>query len=161
MVKIGLQFSANLENLSSFKAGEDFVWYLKLKCMSCGEEGVNWHSVEADSKSACKGGPGSANLVIRCKLCSRENSLDVIPSSLVPYTADDSPGFKTIVAFDCRGVEPVAFDARDGFEAVAAESGSRFAQVKLEDNEWADYDEKAKQTVGVYELTHRFVKLKH
>ena len=39
MVKIELQMKCTLENLTNLKAeGEDFRWYLKLKCLNCGEE---------------------------------------------------------------------------------------------------------------------------
>ena len=57
-----------------------------------------------------KGGRGSASLVAKCKMCSRENSIDIIKDSITPYDANGS--FKTIVAFDCRGVEPVDFSPR-------------------------------------------------
>ncbi len=32
--------------------------------------------------------------------------------TITAYNAEDTNKFKTIVAFDCRGVEPVAFDPR-------------------------------------------------
>ncbi|XP_064486031.1 CXXC motif containing zinc binding protein-like [Ornithodoros turicata] len=160
MVKIGLQISANLDNVASLSTGEDFVWYFKLRCMSCGEEAPAWQSVEASSKSAVKGSRGTANLVIKCKLCGRENSIDVLPETVVPYTAEDALNLKTIASFDCRGVEPVSFDARDGFVVEASGSRTQFADVNLEEKEWSDYDEKEKQTVGIYELEHKFVKLK-
>lgn len=38
MVKIALKISATLENIEEFKpADEDFRWYLKYICTSCGE----------------------------------------------------------------------------------------------------------------------------
>ena len=43
-------------------------------------------------------------------MCSRENSIDIIKDSILPY--DTSESFKTIVAFDCRGIEPVDFSPR-------------------------------------------------
>lgn len=48
-------------------------------------------------------------------MCSRENSIDIIKDSILPY--DTSESFKTIVAFDCRGIEPVDFSPRVGFKA--------------------------------------------
>ncbi|VDI83042.1 Hypothetical predicted protein [Mytilus galloprovincialis] len=39
MAKIGLQFKTELQNITNLKPdGEDFRWYLRLKCISCGEE---------------------------------------------------------------------------------------------------------------------------
>ena len=60
--------------------------------------------------SPLKGGRGSASLVAKCKMCSRENSIDIIQDSITPYDASES--FKTIVVFDCRGIEPVDFSPR-------------------------------------------------
>jgi len=37
---------------------------------------------------------------------------DIIKESLCAYHADDVPQFKTVVAFDCRGVEPTDFEPR-------------------------------------------------
>lgn len=60
--------------------------------------------------SPLKGGRGSASLVAKCKMCSRENSLDIIADSIASY--DTNGAFKTIVVFDCRGLEPVDFSPR-------------------------------------------------
>lgn len=37
---------------------------------------------------------------------------DIIKESLCAYSADDMPRFKTVVAFDCRGIEPTDFEPR-------------------------------------------------
>ena len=37
---------------------------------------------------------------------------DIIKESLRAYFADDMPHFKTVVIFDCRGVEPTNFEPR-------------------------------------------------
>ena len=37
---------------------------------------------------------------------------DIIKESLCAYVADDMPHFKTVVVFDCRGVEPTDFEPR-------------------------------------------------
>uniref|UniRef100_A0A1X7VHE0 CXXC motif containing zinc binding protein n=1 Tax=Amphimedon queenslandica TaxID=400682 RepID=A0A1X7VHE0_AMPQE len=43
MVKIALQFKACLEGITKLEAtGEDFRWYLKIKCNSCGTDNDNW-----------------------------------------------------------------------------------------------------------------------
>ena len=76
------------------------------------------------------------------------------------YTSDDSNTFKTIVGFDCRGLEPFDFSPRIGFIAEGLESGTKFNEVNLEEKEWVDYDEKSNQSVGVYELEYKFVTIK-
>lgn len=160
MVKIGLQISAFLENITDLKPdGEDFRWYVKLKCLSCGEETPDFVFMDLLQSQPLKGGRGQASLVIKCKLCSRENSIDIIKDSISKYTIDDSQSFKTLVAFDCRGVEPIDFSPRVGFVAVGAESNTPFPDIDLSEGDWADYDERASEAVSLAELEHKFVKL--
>ncbi|KAL3185203.1 hypothetical protein MRX96_031079 [Rhipicephalus microplus] len=45
--------------------------------------------------------------------------------------------------------------------ATAAESGTVFDDVKFESKEWAEYDEEGKQAVGIYDLQHKFIKVKY
>ena len=37
---------------------------------------------------------------------------DILRDTIKPYNAEDSNKFKTIVVFDCRGVEPIDFSPR-------------------------------------------------
>merc|ERR1711915_1141711 len=76
MVKFGLQFKATLENVTNVRPlGEDFRWFLKLKCGSCGEISEKWQYITLVESTPLKGGRGSASMVQKCKLCSRENSI--------------------------------------------------------------------------------------
>jgi len=160
MGKFGLQIKGNLENVTDLQAqGDDFRWHLKLKCGNCGEETPKWLYVTEEETVPLKGGRGEANLVSKCKLCSREYSIDILNDEMKSYTLEDSNSFKTIAAFECRGCEPSAFSFRNGFTAKGAESSTVFKDINLEENEWVDYDEKSNESVGVYELTYQFKKL--
>lgn len=106
-----------------------------------------------------KGSRGSANFVSKCKLCGRENSLDIIKESIAEYNAEDSNQMKKIVAFDCRGVEPTDFSPRTGFYCEGVESPTKFTDIDLSEKDWCDYDESTQQSVGVYEVTSQFIKL--
>ncbi|XP_029209976.1 UPF0587 protein v1g245604-like [Acropora palmata] len=160
MVRIALQFKANLENLTNVRPDEDdFRWYLKLRCQNCGEETKDWVYMCLIENKPIRGSRGTANFVSKCKLCGRENSMDIMKDSIKAYTADDSNKFKAMVAFDCRGLDPVDFSPRGGFVAEGEDSGVKFVDVDLTEKDWSDYDEKAGQAVGIYEVTHRFVKL--
>ena len=87
---------------------------------------------------------------------------DVIPGSMQKYTADDDNKFKTIAKLDCRGVEPVEMGMSKPWNAEGIESGTKFEDFSLEEGgEWSDYDEKAKESVGIYEAQGQFVKLKN
>ncbi|XP_020892280.1 UPF0587 protein v1g245604 [Exaiptasia diaphana] len=159
MVRISLQFKANLENITNIRPeGDDFRWYLKVKCLNCGEETKQWVYLCAMESLPIKGSRGNANYVSKCKLCGRENSIDIVKDSVKEYTADDSNQFKTMVTFDCRGVEPTAFSPRTGFVAEGAETTSKFTDINLSDLDWSDYDEKAEASVGIYEVTSQFIK---
>merc|ERR1719168_194809 len=149
MVKIGLQLKVFLENVTGLTPdGEDFRWCLKMKCANCGETPNHWQYVDQTEKKPLKGGRGEACAVIKCKLCGRENSIDILPDSISSYNMSDNNKFKTIVVFDCRGLEPVDFSPRDGRKVrgwreseeedeEGAETGTEFSDVDLTDKEWA------------------------
>jgi len=139
--------------------GEDFRWYLKLRCTQCNEETPEFVYLSLLESQPLKGGRGSASLVLKCKLCSRDHSIDILPDSLQPYSAEDVPLHKTIVVFDCRGVEPSAFEPRMGWQAKSADSDTVFSNIDLTSLDWADYDEKCQLSVGIYELVSKFVRV--
>lgn len=43
--------------------------------------------------------------------------------------------------------------------ADAVDSASKFSDINLTEKDWSDYDEKAAVSVGIYEVTHRFLRL--
>ncbi|KAJ0011798.1 hypothetical protein NQD34_012773 [Periophthalmus magnuspinnatus] len=156
-MKFGLQFKATLENVTNVRpVGEDFRWFLKLKCGSCGEISDKWQYITLVESTPLKGGRGSASMVQKCKLCSRENSIGIQLKST--SSAEDNERFKTMVQFECRGLEPVDFWPQAGFAAEGAESGTPFPEITLLEKDWTDYDEKVNESVGIYEVTHKFIK---
>ncbi|XP_074190841.1 CXXC motif containing zinc binding protein isoform X1 [Rhinolophus sinicus] len=114
MGKIALQLKATLENVTNLRpVGEDFRWYLKMKCGNCGEISDKWQYIRLMDSVALKGGRGSASMVQKCKLCARENSIEILSSTIKSYNAEDNEKFKTVVEFECRGLEPVDFQPQD------------------------------------------------
>ncbi|KAH9491616.1 hypothetical protein Btru_031046 [Bulinus truncatus] len=161
MVKIALQLNAQLENIQEFyPVGEDFRWYIKLQCSSCGEETPDFVYCSVSEKYPSPHGKSTCSLVIKCKLCKRENYIDIIEDSVSSYTKDDAGTFKTVVVFDCRGATPVDFSPRVGWEAVGVESETNFPDVDMSNCEWFDYDEKAGQPVCITELKYQFITVK-
>ncbi|CAH0663490.1 unnamed protein product, partial [Chilo suppressalis] len=161
MVKIALQIKAQLECIEKLYTNyPHYQWFLKLKCSSCGEVTEKFHDLTEADKVPQKHNRSETNLLIKCKLCSRENSIDVIEGSNGAFTNNDIGKFKTIVQFDCRGVEPVDFEPKSDWIAEAEENGKKFNDVDLSEKEWADYDEKNQTSVGVYELEWQFIKVK-
>uniref|UniRef100_H2ZAB2 CXXC motif containing zinc binding protein n=1 Tax=Ciona savignyi TaxID=51511 RepID=H2ZAB2_CIOSA len=160
MVKIGLEISANLENVSEVSTiGEDFRWYVMLKCTSCGEVTSSWQYISLEENTETKGGRGSVSMVRKCKMCGRENHIDIIKEQLAAYTNESDGNFSKVVAFECRGMEPVDFEFRSGWVVSSACSSVKFNDVDFSEKEWYEYDENANESLGVTELRHRFVKL--
>nr|XP_009938082.1 PREDICTED: UPF0587 protein C1orf123 homolog [Opisthocomus hoazin] len=104
----------------------------QLKCGNCGEVSEKWQCLRLMDSAPLKGGRGSATMVQKCKLCCRENSVDILSQTIKPYNG--------------------------GFVAEGAESGTPFNDINLLEKDWNDYDEKTKESVGIYEVTHKFVK---
>ncbi|KAM8711982.1 hypothetical protein ACLKA7_012490 [Drosophila subpalustris] len=161
MVRVGLQISATLENIEKLEADADYAFFLKLTCSNCGETSEKWHDIiESERVQQDSRNSDGFNFYMKCKMCGRENSMDVVEKSNVAYTADDAGSFKTIVVFDCRGVEPVEFSPRTGWKVQSAENGQAFEDVDLSDDDWVEYDQKNNNSVGIYEFASKFVKLK-
>ncbi|XP_071506945.1 CXXC motif containing zinc binding protein-like isoform X2 [Diadema antillarum] len=160
MVRIGLQIKANLENVTNLGPdGDDFRWYMKLQCGQCGEVTDTWQYVSLLESSPLKGGRGNASLVSKCKLCKKENSIDILKDFIKPYRMEENNQFQTVVAFDCRGMVPVKYSFRSGFQAEGVDSPTKFGEIDLQSEEWADYDEHTNQSVGIYELESKFTKV--
>ncbi|KAH8405545.1 hypothetical protein KR215_002337 [Drosophila sulfurigaster] len=161
MVRVGLQISATLENIDKVEIDADYSFFFKLTCSNCGETSDKWHDVtESERVQQDSRNPDGFNFYMKCKMCGRENSIDVVEKSSVPYTGDDAGKFKTIVVFDCRGVEPVEFSPRSGWKVHSAENGQVFEDVDFSDDDWVEYDQKNKESIGVYEFNSKFIKLK-
>ncbi|UJR08449.1 hypothetical protein I4U23_012719 [Adineta vaga] len=166
MVKIALQLKANLENVTDFhiESFDDFIWYLKIDCSKCHTQSDKYHDITLKEASSIAGSRGEANFIMKCKFCSQEGNINIEPiKPAVSYTSEDSDNhkFKTIVIFDCRGIEPIDWQPGDGWTCQGVESNTKFKAIDLSENkEWMDYDEKTKEAVTINELEFKFVKVK-
>lgn len=160
MVKIALQLKATLDNIAELKpSGPEFRWYLKFTCCNCGEKSDKWNYVSLDESTKAQRGSAVNHFASKCKLCLRENTMTILEESIKPYTDADQGKFATIVAFDCRGIEPCDFSAEEGWIAKVSE-GTEFRNVDLSEGEWVEYCDKIKQPVGVFEIEHQFQRIK-
>ncbi|XP_055613119.1 UPF0587 protein GA18326 [Uranotaenia lowii] len=162
MVKIGLQIKATLENIEELRTCHpNYPFFVKIKCTNCNEASDKWHDItEAERVNEDSRNPKGFNFYMKCKMCSRENSIDILEGSNVTYTAEDSGKLKTIVAFDCRGVEPTEFSPRSGWIAKATDNGPKFEDIDLSEDDWVEYDQKNNNSIGVYEFESNFIKMK-
>uniref|UniRef100_A0A8R1XQ86 CXXC motif containing zinc binding protein n=2 Tax=Onchocerca TaxID=6281 RepID=A0A8R1XQ86_ONCVO len=155
---IALHFKANMVNVTSLEPMNDwtkFRWHLKLKCTNCGEEPEHWQYVIAEEKFNMPGSRGAANILEKCKLCGRINSLEIVKDSFRSYKNSDD--YDELIRFDCRGLEPTDFDPKSGWRAIGTESATVFENIDLTEKEWVDYDEKAAQPTEINEIQCRFV----
>lgn len=152
---IQCRIRARLENVKELKTNHpNHSFSLKLKCTGCGEVSEKWHDITESEKFPGKTGRSENNYIAKCKMCGRENCLDIVPGSNASYTIDDSEKFKSIVAFECRGIEPVDYRPTDGWIVSVEESNKVFNDVDLSEKEWVEYDEKIQDSVGIYEFEY-------
>lgn len=76
------------------------------------------------------------------------------------FTGDDQGKFKTIVTFDCRGIEPIDFTPAPGWIAKVEGSNHIYRDIDLSEKEWVEYSEDIKESVGIYDFQHQFIKVK-
>lgn len=88
MVKIGLQIRATLENVDEIKTNHpNYSFFFKIKCSNCGEQSEKWHDLtENEKQHEDSRNPNGFNFFMKCKLCSRENSIDILEGSNGMYT---------------------------------------------------------------------------
>lgn len=82
MVKFSLNIKATLEYVEELSTNHpNYSFALKLKCLNCGEVSEKWHDVTESQTFPTKTGKSETHFLAKCKLCGRENSLDIIEGS--------------------------------------------------------------------------------
>nr|GFA60515.1 hypothetical protein [Tanacetum cinerariifolium] len=91
-----------------------------LKCESCGELTDKETCVSLNEKVDLPK-RGVTNLVQKCKFCKREGTVTMIPNRGFPLTRgySDAGKFAPLMAFDCRGFEPLEYAFSSDWEAQA------------------------------------------
>eukprot|EP00299_Pterocystis_sp_00344_P009905 c4313_g1_i1.p1 GENE.c4313_g1_i1~~c4313_g1_i1.p1 ORF type:complete len:139 (+),score=18.24 c4313_g1_i1:132-548(+) len=125
---------------------------------SSGDETRTGVYVCPDELHEMSGSRGTANLIIKFGKSECTMSFtEVKKKTRRVYTAEDSGNFVPIVAFECRGVEPVKWEpSEDDTVNVTTSAGTVFRDVDLSSLEWCEYDEKADSTIAIYKLEHKF-----
>uniref|UniRef100_A0A7S4IS84 Uncharacterized protein n=1 Tax=Vannella robusta TaxID=1487602 RepID=A0A7S4IS84_9EUKA len=124
---------------------------MTVKCSSCGEE--NDKMIYVDPNEEIEVVRSTVNMSVKCKICGRTNTMDVVKDSIKSY---DTPNdWQSIASFDCRGVEPLEFEMRAGFSAIT-EGGSSF-EIELIDGEFCEFDEASGESITLFSPEGRFV----
>lgn len=98
MVKIALQIKANLENIDELRTNHPgYAFFIKVKCSNCGEISEKWHDLTEDERDhGDSRNPDGFNFLMKCKLCSRENTIDIVEKSNGIYLIEFYQDLKTI-----------------------------------------------------------------
>uniref|UniRef100_A0A914HU51 Uncharacterized protein n=1 Tax=Globodera rostochiensis TaxID=31243 RepID=A0A914HU51_GLORO len=155
-----LQMKANLVDVTELRPSnyEEHRWYLKLKCSTCGEPYPLEQYATVQKTHTLTKGKGVCHISSKCSFCGRVNTLEILTDSYGSYSVDKNGHFQTLVKFECRGIEPISFDPRVGWTCVGVESGSIFAEIDLNELEWADYDEKSCLPVEINDISFQFIR---
>ena len=151
-----LHLRATLENVESLKLPNGYDFCVDVK-ESAGEESRERVTLSAAEEHELPGSRGVAHLVVKFDKGAKHaaNASVVMPIKGVTkpdggyLTASDE--WQPVAGLECRGLEPTRFHPGSGFEVVCP-SGTKFSDLDLSEGEWCDFDEKAKESVGVYGL---------
>ncbi|CAH0381565.1 unnamed protein product [Bemisia tabaci] len=158
MVKFNLMVKADLEQISEVYPNDNFDWVVKVKCTGCNTDSEKWHDInEKNEITSDSKNKGTFHFSFKCKFCSRVGYLAISHEGAKKLTAEEK-NFVPLIAFDCRGLEPIDFQPAVGWVAVSDE-GTKFQDVSLADGEWCDYDEALGSPVGIYNIEHKFTRV--
>ncbi|KAG1749904.1 DUF866-domain-containing protein, partial [Suillus paluster] len=153
-----LEIKAELENVTDLApSGADFEYFFKMVCNTCHEEHPKFVTLNRLEKRDLSTSRGSANLVWRCGGCKRESSASFVAEPSKPYSAESNGQFATLLKIECRGLEFTEFDPK-GQWTCKGETGTVFSVDLEDDDEWVDYDEKAKIDVRISNIESRWAR---
>lgn len=183
MPSLALQIQADCSQVVGLVPAEgvDAALLLSIECTSCHEAHPKPVALEPSHQADLQRSRGTANLVVHCPSCRRENSAsfvvrqpgsrkDPAPGEVSPWTpvvsdADHTMGWHTLCTIDFRGMQPLAtpIDAlltdSSSWTCRGAESSTLFTDVQFEDGEWHDYDDQAGDEVSITDVQVRWLKV--
>ncbi|KAJ3312855.1 hypothetical protein HDV04_002665 [Boothiomyces sp. JEL0838] len=161
MPKYQLNWKAELSNITNLgiKNIDEFEWHFKLMCTNCHESNESVVTLKASDEVEQNNSRGVANLVMKCKFCKKEGTMDIERPTLKQYTLENSGKFQPLVVIEGRGWEPVGWILKNGFVAEGEESGTVFDDIAL-DEDWVEYDEKQGESVEIMNIEYNVTKAK-
>lgn len=152
------------------------------RCTSCKEEHPNPITLNLYQTSEITGSRGEATLVIKCKNCKKESSVNAFHSTATSaatpdlnkpelYRYKDSGSAKVMLKLDPRGLDFIKFIPDGKFSCKGVKksgeddeevepNSTTFQDVDLEEGEWYDYDDQAANEVSITNAEWSFVKIK-
>lgn len=154
MVKFYLKIYATLEGVTDVEpvdttdSPQEYIFTIQCtKCRTTHDKPVNINRFE---QHEILGSRGEASFVFRCKECKSEHSASITRTSSKLTVDDKKP--VAILEIDARGLDFEKFHPEGRYEAVGAETGTKFTDVDLSDDEWYDYDDKAGAEVSITDV---------
>lgn len=150
-----LKVKADLENIQQLTPVAGNLWKFDIQTPGGGESrsGI---TVSADDIYPLEGSRGEANFIIKWPYANDQSYIKIITHKSVAssITAEKSGSFVTLLAMECRNIEPTAWYPSFDFLARSSE-GTLFEQIDLSDRDWAEYDEEHDLSVSVTNLEYK------
>lgn len=116
--------------------------------------------VSTDEVIELSGSRGTANFAMKWVPDSKHqaylNVMTELKGIIKPLTADHEGKYVPIVAFDCRGLEPIAWLPNDSFIVKGAGGRMVWEDVDLSEGEWVEYHESCGGEVSIMDLKWKF-----
>merc|ERR1711934_463972 len=172
MSHIALFVKADVDGIEAFAPCEDHVWCIDVK-NSQGEEFRTEVMVDPTNEEDLEGSKGTCNFQLKWEGSRKASYMNFVSNKNVKaeYTAwvfaritqclqavdsDDSGCWVPIVAWECRGLEPVKWHPQGNFTARGT-TGTSFDDVDLSNPDgWDDYDDDAQVPTMIMELEWKF-----
>jgi hypothetical protein len=124
-----------------------FALRVKFTCGSCHEQSPKFSVLSlSDAKSEVPGGRGEATYVAKCASCKSVGSADLLAVQGAAL-AEGSAGGVALARLECRGLEPTAWQAGDGWRVSCAAGKATWEASFLEEDTFSEYDEEAAAAV--------------
>ncbi|CAG9467190.1 unnamed protein product [Pedinophyceae sp. YPF-701] len=151
-----LYLKCDLENVREVRFDPAHRWCLDIK-NPLGEDVRKEVWVSAAEEHDLDGSRGTANFVMKWDKASKKQCyacVQQVKNVTRPITEDDSGSWVPVVAFECRGLDPIAFHPTNGATIVAS-SGAAYEDCDISDD-WCEVDEKTGECSTVMNIEAKF-----
>eukprot|EP00516_Mucochytrium_quahogii_P005113 CAMPEP_0203761098 /NCGR_PEP_ID=MMETSP0098-20131031/14263_1 /ASSEMBLY_ACC=CAM_ASM_000208 /TAXON_ID=96639 /ORGANISM=" , Strain NY0313808BC1" /LENGTH=145 /DNA_ID=CAMNT_0050654951 /DNA_START=1907 /DNA_END=2341 /DNA_ORIENTATION=+ len=145
-MKLTLFVKADLEFINQVHFPSQ--WSVKVKQSNGDEE--REVIIDPENEQDISGSRGKCNFAIKWPGSNKESYLNVFePKGCQKFLSSDKTGeFVPVIGFECRGLEPVEWNMKDGTFKCVSVSGKEFDDVEFTEGDWYDYDDDAGESVG-------------
>ncbi|KAI5965335.1 uncharacterized protein KGF55_001556 [Candida pseudojiufengensis] len=154
MVKFSLKIQGELSNVTDLQpldtAESPYEYTFQIECTKCRTIHDKDIQINRFEKHEISGSRGEASFVFRCKECKNEHSASIARTNDSLTIGNTKP--VSILEIDARGIDFIKFIPDGKFQCVGEETGTKFDEVDLEDDEWYDVDEKTNDEVSIVDV---------